>query len=300
MENNYLPRINRVIDFISENLCDDLSLTTLAEIAHFSPFHFHRIFKETLGETLNQFVNRLRIERAVDLLRTNHQLRILDVALVCGYESAEGFSRAFKKRYGFSPNHWQRDELLKERKIGQVDREFPIYTVEELCQASTKFTVKVFSLSEQRLAYIRVTDSYASWEEVVKQHDVLMAWYQAQGGNLAEMKLYGMSQDDPEVTPRELCRFDWCVAIPDDWHIPEHISERQFPACTVVAIHICGELEVIDHALQYLWRYWLPHSHYQPDNLPAMEIYRQLPIRLGWNTYDMWCAVPVVRFNTFT
>lgn len=126
-----------------------------------------------------------------------------------------------------------------------------------------------------------------------------MAWYQAQGGDLAEMKLYGMSQDDPDITPTEHCRFDWCVAIPDDWHVPEHISERQLPACTVAAIHTCGELQIFDHAIQYLWRYWLPHSKYQPDNLPAMEIYRQLPIHLGWDTYDMWCAVPVVRFNTF-
>ncbi len=299
MENHYLPRINKVIDFISENLCEDLSLNTLAEIAHFSPFHFHRIFKDTLGETLNQFVNRIRVERAVDLLRTNQSLRILDAAIACGYESAEGFSRAFKKRYGFAPSQWSRDESLKERKIGQVEGEFPSYTIEELCQASTKFPVEIFDVPAQRLAYIRVTDAYASWDEVVEQHDVLMAWYQAQGGRLDDARLYGMSQDDPDVTPKELCRFDWCIAIPDDWYVPAHISEREFPTFTVAAVHTCGDLELFDHAVQYLWRYWLPQSRYQPDNLPAMEIYRQLPIHLGWDTYDMWCAVPIIQFNLF-
>jgi predicted transcriptional regulator YdeE len=46
--------------------------------------------------------------------------------------------------------------------------------------------------------------------------------------------------------------------------------------------------------LQYLWRYWLPRSRYQPASLPGMEIYRRQPFELGWETYDIDCAIPVV------
>ncbi len=60
----YIARINRVIDHIESNLSDDLSLTSLARIACFSQFYFHRIFKAMVGETLNQFIQRIRIEKA--------------------------------------------------------------------------------------------------------------------------------------------------------------------------------------------------------------------------------------------
>jgi len=296
MENLYLPRINRVMDYVNQNLCADLSLKTLADMAHFSPFHFHRIFKNTTGETLNQYVNRVRIERAMDLLRSDSQIRIIDAAFACGYESAEGFSRAFKKRYGFPPDSWQRDQPIEERKIGQALDGFPVYTVGELIKLAESLRVEIFDLPEQRLAYIRVLDSYNNWQGVVEAHDRLMDWYLAQGGTKENIKLYGMSQDDPDLTPMELCRFDWCIAIPDDWTLPEHISERQFPRCTVAAIHAEGDLHVLDRIIQFLWRYWLPCSHYQPDNLPAMEIYRQLPIDIGWEEFDLWSAVPITRF----
>lgn len=103
-----------------------------------------------------------------------------------------------------------------------------------------------------------------------------------------------MSQDDPDITPTENCRFDWCIAVPESWSIRGDISERDFPACQVAAIHTNGDLHLLDKAWQYLWRFWLPRSRYQPDNLPAIEIYRRLPLELGWETFDMWCALPII------
>jgi AraC family transcriptional regulator len=295
-DNLYIERINIVIDTICDNLTGDLSLERLAQVAHFSPFHFHRLFKIIVGETLNHFVNRVRVERAAMLLRGNHKLNILDAAIACGYDSAAGFSRAFKKQFGIPPRQWDRVSPLKNRKIGQVEDEFPAYTVSTLYEVaqSSEFTVHIQDLPAQRLAYIRVSNSYRRWNAVLAAHNRLMEWYQSQGGSLAQVRLYGMSQDDPEITPIENCRFDWCIAVPDDWYIGENISERNFPACQVAAIHTQGDLHQFDKTWQYLWRCWLPHSRYQPANLPAMEIYHRLPLELGWETFDLRCALPVV------
>jgi AraC family transcriptional regulator len=293
--NQYLQRINQVINYIGTYPEADLSLEALADIAHFSPFHFHRIFKDITGETLNHFVNRLRIERASLLLRSNPKLRVLDAALACGYDSAEGFSRAFKKQYGISPSKWDRNAPLRNRKIGQVEGDFPVYTVNELGQAGyeEKLCVEIFPLEAQRLAYLRIVDAYNNWELILDAHDRLISWYQAQGGKLSEAKLYGMSLDDPDITPLEQYRFDWCIAIPEAWSLPDSINERYFPACEVAAVLGQGDLTVMDRTWQYLWRYWLPRSRYQPMNLPSMEIYRRLPLELGWTNYDIWCALPV-------
>jgi DNA gyrase inhibitor GyrI len=138
-----------------------------------------------------------------------------------------------------------------------------------------------------------VTDSYADYQRIIDAHDTLIAWYQRKGGHLAEMKLYGMSEDDPDITPREKCRFDWCIAIADTWQIDAGISERIFPAVQLVSVHAQGDLSLLDRVWRYLWLCWLPNSRYQPANLPALEIYLKSPHEIGWETYDMLCAVPI-------
>ena len=64
----YQLRINRVINYIKANLERNPGLDELAEIANFSKYHFHRIFRSQVGETLNDFIRRLRLEKAVQLL----------------------------------------------------------------------------------------------------------------------------------------------------------------------------------------------------------------------------------------
>ncbi|HAF35231.1 MULTISPECIES: AraC family transcriptional regulator [Sphingobacterium] len=74
----YKKRINKVIDHINSNLDHNLSLEELAAIACFSPFHFHRLFKSVTGETVKNFTNRIRMEKAARLLRfSENKLRII-------------------------------------------------------------------------------------------------------------------------------------------------------------------------------------------------------------------------------
>ncbi len=65
---DYIERTNAALDFIVRNLDGELKLEDVAQAACFSPFHFHRVFRSLLGETLNQFVKRQRLERALYLM----------------------------------------------------------------------------------------------------------------------------------------------------------------------------------------------------------------------------------------
>lgn len=154
--------------------------------------------------------------------------------------------------------------------------------------------VRLYSLPAQRLAYIRVYDSYSEFSRITHAYERLVTWYCQRGGRLENTTLYGMSHDNPDVTPQRLCRFDWCLAVPADWQPESEISVQDFPACQVAAIQCLGDLEQEDRAVQYLFRCWLPRSRYQPANLPGMEIYRRQPADLGWETFDLDLAVPVV------
>jgi AraC family transcriptional regulator len=295
-ENLYIQRIHAVIGHVRKNLNDDLSLNALAQVAGFSPFHFHRLFRSITDETLNEMVVRLRLERAVILLRSTPNLSITDAAFECGFKSVSVFSRAFKKQYGLNARQWDRQSPLKNSKNSQVMEGFPRYTLEKLSDFAEQdeFEVHLRSLPEQRLASIRVYDSYSKFSKVTEAYYRLITWYRQRGGNLENTTLYGMSQDDPEVTPLRLCRFDWCVTVPAHWQEEGEVSVQTFPACRVATIRCLGGFRREYEALQYLFRYWLPHSRYQPANLPGMEIYRRQPLELGWETFDIDCAVPVV------
>jgi len=78
-KSEYVQKIDRVIDYLRENLDRPVKLAELADVACFSEFHFHRIFTAVSGETLNSFTNRLRLEKAARLLRYSAQSLIFVV-----------------------------------------------------------------------------------------------------------------------------------------------------------------------------------------------------------------------------
>ncbi len=294
--NLYLQRINTVLDYVRANLHEDLSLDTLARVAGFSTFHFHRVFHSLTEETLNEMVLRLRLERSAALLRAAPRLSITDAAFECGFQSVSVFSRAFKRHFGLNARQWDRQTPLQNSKNNQVSGAAPGYTLENLSQIAERegLKVRLRALPPQRLAYIRVYDSYNSPSGIMEAYQRLIAWYGQRGGRLEQTTLYGMSQDDPHVTPRRLCRFDWCLKVPGDWQAEAEVCVVDFPACQVAAVRCLGDITQADKAVQYLFRCWLPSSRYQPANLPGMEIYRRQPAELGWETFDIDCAVPVV------
>jgi AraC family transcriptional regulator len=292
-DRHYFQRIDAVIAYVRTHLDDDLPLTRLAAVAGFSPFHFHRLFKTLTGETIADLVLRLRLERAVALLRAAPTLSITEAAIAGGFSSVAVFSRAFRRHYGHTARIWDRKQPLKASKNHQNLAETAEYTGTNSRVASPPFKVQLRHLPAQRLAYVRVYDAYRNPLQVLRAYERLLSWYVGQGGRLADTQLYGMSQDDPDITPLRLCRFDWCLTMPAAWRESGGIGLMTLPACEIAAIRCVGGLELEDQAFGYLFRDWLPRSGYQPANLPALEIYQRQPAELGWETFDMDCAVPI-------
>lgn len=93
-------------DYISDHLNADLSLTTLASLSGYSPFFLHRFFKEKTSKTPVQYVNDLRLARAVELLEKGYKVE--SVAEAVGFSSLSYFNTFFKRRLGLSPGKWRR------------------------------------------------------------------------------------------------------------------------------------------------------------------------------------------------
>ena len=96
----------RVLDFIEANMERTIAVEELAEVAGISPFHFSRLFKQTLGQSPHQFVMNFRVERAKKLL-ANPDAPLIDVALSCGFADQAHFSRVFKQIAAMTPREYR-------------------------------------------------------------------------------------------------------------------------------------------------------------------------------------------------
>ena len=86
----------------NQQLDEDVSLLTLAQRAHISPFHFARLFRATVGVPPHQFVLRLRVERALGLMKRG-QMTLAQIAVECGFHDQPHFTRAFQRLCGMTP-----------------------------------------------------------------------------------------------------------------------------------------------------------------------------------------------------
>ncbi|MGX9462827.1 helix-turn-helix domain-containing protein [Shewanella sp. A14] len=120
MSNQYKVRIDRVIRYIEVNLPNSISLTEVANVSCFSPYHFHRIFTAIMAETVNDYIVRRRLEKAIDLLTFHTELSITQVALNSGFSSNANFSKAVKLYFGFSPSAIRNPSQINNSKIGKI------------------------------------------------------------------------------------------------------------------------------------------------------------------------------------
>jgi len=303
---DYRDRVNRVLDHIAGHLDADLSLAKLSRVGCFSPFHFHRIFQGVTGETLNNHVRRVRLERAALLLRTAPSRRITDVAIETGFAGASEFSRAFKAHFGRTASSWDRRSPLEKSKISQAPAERPFHTEEDLRQwkAAKRIRVKVHRSGEFRYVYQRIFAPYSS-TGLLDCYHALRGWLAERATDVRRVVFTGMSLDDPSITPAEMCRYDLGVGFPRTLPaaaLPGRaecerrgFSVREFEPLDMVSLHCAGDIGDVDRAWHYLYRLWLPASGYDPANLPAMEMFLKLPEEIGWTTFDLNLCIPVVR-----
>lgn len=103
---HYQDLINEVKCYIREHIDEPLNREVLATVADFSVPHFHRIFSDCVGESIADYVRRVRLERAGRKLRMG-AVSITEVALAAGYESHTAFGKAFKQHFGLSPSKFR-------------------------------------------------------------------------------------------------------------------------------------------------------------------------------------------------
>ena len=103
-------RLRRVKELVHAKIEDELTLSDMAQSVGLSTAHFSEMFRKSTGVTPHQFVLRRRTERAKEILR-KAELRVLDVAVACGFKTQQHFARVFRQLCGASPTEYRREFL---------------------------------------------------------------------------------------------------------------------------------------------------------------------------------------------
>lgn len=289
----YARRMHKVLEYIDRHLDQALELNTLAEVAHFSAFHFHRLFSAWMGETFGDYLRRRRLEIAAMRLIAQPSVPVLEIALSVGFGSAEAFARAFKTRFGCSATEWRQGQAQRwafqleashsstsaqnsnpDQMHGKQDQE----TVQRsghhgsslTATTETPMKVKIVERQAANIAYLRYIGLYGQpisefWDKTV------CPWMET--NNLFGRPRYGISHDDPAITSPEKCRYDAGVEVPPDFVASGKSFTTTVPGGSYAVTRYIGNGGDIGETWTRLLRDWLPASGMQLDARPCFEYY---------------------------
>ncbi len=300
----YIHRLNHVLDYIHGHLDQPLTLDILASEAGFSSFHFHRLFKSLVGETLSQYIWRARLEKAANLLAYSPQTPILEVSLTCGFSSPAVFSRAFRDHFEMSPSQYRKQgkvERNQRKEMGRPDEYNGKHRLSINIQRSdVSMKVEVKNLPTYHVAFIRHMTGYAKgqYSSVIGQaFQRVCGWAASRDLTEPQTLVIGIPYDNPEITPNDRCRYDACVTVPET--IQQGTGEvgvQDIPGGKYAVCRIevpAQEAQKIGETVDQLYGQWLPSSGLAADDKPALEIYYNDPDRQQGMWIIMDYCIPV-------
>ena len=272
---DYLKALERAILYIENHLGEDIKVEDAAAAAGYSYYHFTRQFNALLGESVGSYIRKRRIAKAAkELLYTDR--RILDIALDCGFESAESFSRAFKSLYLTSPVSYRKNRL--DLFIGSK----PQLEGERLTHITKNLTVHpvIVELPDIMAAGLRGSTTLNDnvlpglWAACMEMsHQIPHQIPGGRGFGICEAcgqgnTLYSMNGDVlfSEVAAVEVSSFDGLPAP----FVPKIIKGGRYAVFTHT-----GSLSLLQDSYSYIWGTWFLGTNEKLDAREDFEVYDQ-------------------------
>jgi len=260
----YFERINKVLVYIDSNLGEKMDLEMLAEKAHFSPFHFHKIMRAYLRESLGSYIIRVRLDTAAALLIYSDE-PVSGIAYRIGYDTPAALTKSFQKRFGTSPSDYRQNKgSLKLEKVQLSNFKTSIMNLKP----------KIREIKPIPVVYIHAIGNYNDvgpvWERLMKfiKEKKLFSF---------SMDFIGVSYDDPSVTETEKLRYDACVKVHKDVKPEGEVGYKVLDGGLYAIFRHKGPYEAFSRTYDQIYLNWLPDSGYELRDAPPLEFYLNDP-----------------------
>lgn len=258
MTTSYETRLNRVTAYIYAHLDQDLDLTTLADVAAMSPWHWHRVYTAMRGETIAATVRRLRLQRAADDL-ANGTLPVETVSRRAGHDSVAAFTRSFAETYGMPPARY--------RQAGS----HTVFNPAQNGAPRPHFDVRVVTLPNQRAAF---EPHVGSFMDIGLAFDRLFGRLAGQGLLNQPVRMLGIYLDDPSAVAETDLQSAAAAILAD---LPDDQPTRVLRGGDYAVLRHRGPYA--DMRASYAWMFgtWLPQSGRELADAPVLEEYLNSP-----------------------
>ncbi|RPH34014.1 MAG: AraC family transcriptional regulator [Bacteroidales bacterium] len=264
---SYYERINVVMQYIHNHLDEKLDLDYLASLSFYSPFHFHRIMRAYLGESLGSHIQRTRVGFAAQFLRVT-DMPIAEIALKAGYDTPASFNKAFRKRFGISPRKFREDK----------DYQLPFYEPikHQISMENLTKQPEIRVINDFKVIYVTAIGAYGD-------HNTESAWktvcdFAGQKNIFGpNAEFLGISYDDPKITEPERCRYEACITIKSDVRPDGKVGVKTISGGRYAVFKLVGPFTLLAPSYDYIFGHWMPENGAELRDEPGFEKYLKSP-----------------------
>ncbi len=258
--NEYNKSINIAIDYINQHLNNSIDLKTISRVAMISEFHFCRIFKASIGESIGAYITRLRMERVAHLLQISDNT-LTDIAEKTGYQSQQSLSKAFKKHFGITPSAFRNLNTYLSSKIPK-----PKYN-------NMVLNPQIVDLKSKNLVYIRIIAKYGSTLDYKTAWGKLISFANTKNLISEDSEYIGLSFDDPNITDEDKCRFYACISTDKKVKAEGEFGAYSIPGGKFALFTHKGEYSGLNDLYQAIYSNWLYDNYAKIRNSNTFEKY---------------------------
>ena len=290
---NQISPLERAIEYIEHHLNENIGLSDVSRETGYSYYHMTRLFSSVLGESVGRYINRRRLYNASEKLIHSNQ-RVIDIALDCGFQSPEAFSRAFKAAFGSSPVEYRRAGLDL---VVNAKRKLLPEDVAHIA-ANISHSPELVTRKETKIAGLRGTTSLsdnrlpALWEEFLRLHKGLKDLFLPSGAGygICETQQTTYTQDGDIL-------FAVMVGSPvDDFdHLPPALSLEQkvLRAGRYAVFTHRGTFANLVKTYQYIFGTWLPTAGVELDDREDFEVYEREVLSFDDSSNEVKIFIPI-------
>ncbi len=270
--------INQSIDYIIEHFDETLSIEDVADHFHFSKFYFCRSFKEATGESVYEFIKRLKMEQSAIDLKLEKNKPITDIGLDYGYSSSN-YSSAFRKHHNISPA-----EFRKATNVTGLSN--PFYP--EGASGFDTFDVyndkiKIQTLPDLLVIYERMIGNYIDLKE-----NWFLFFEKYKEYIEADTVFLERFYDDPAITSLDSCLCDICMTAKESCKLDNLTTVKGGSFATYC---FEGKIQDIFATVEGIFSVWLPESAYEMNGRSGLNIYREIDKENGRVIMDL--CIPI-------